>query len=832
MAAEVQSQQQQPVGPTTEMIESLQARTTSIRRSRPPDIVVKDADRAPLRPSSRSERRISRRESRVGLRGILGLTGKDQNGRELVGGSASMRETSRTAAVRASLSDITHWPYNPSRSEVSLMSNSTTSPPTSSRSTFSGVRKQNSMPRFKHLNGSPSKLPEAFNSTPDLWAPSPLFQAYPQAIKTATLPACTARNDTLFRRNGARSSVLVRDERLPDEEVERPRKLHHKHSSQRHSLEWTTKTYVLITSGYLLQYSSDGSFDRLPERILRLTRDSAAFASDLIPGRHWVIQVVSSMGVDGAPNSDARSLLSKLAHWGSDKKSASSFLMVLESAEEMEEWLTLLRQEIQNLGGKRQLSETGEPMPECKSTEPLLNHRTMVLRDPERFSSLMPQDFSWSSDNIAQYLPPNPTAASSIHEVTPDDASTAESHDSSDGHRLDSLRGSSNRLSYISSGQRTVITSANSTPACSPTRESFSSNPSEVTSSPSQETDASVRKRPNAQAIASRRQSMQAMIPLYEAHMEPNTRPRSAMSSCMESGAANQQNVPNFSKRFADSKLSPGSPEQAPNEVEPSLRWSRRPPPTALAMARPLSTVVDLPSPRTPLSPIKPMLGFDAARTDRDSMRRSLLVEKSATLALPQDAAKAVAHHQGSTPQPAALPRLQSQLAPRTAPRQSISLASLRPRKDSLSEHPRFVLSSSVAARKAQFEAYTGSHAESPRSFTTGAYKAEGKTPPPPTAIPSRQSSACRRSSHTPHDQPRSYSRESGILAMRTLSPNTDHRPAKRQSLAPLLPSNAYLESHAPGRRLTIQRSMPHLVEGPPLAPPPNRALPPIPKKH
>ncbi|EON63650.1 hypothetical protein W97_02878 [Coniosporium apollinis CBS 100218] len=39
-----------------------------------------------------------------------------------------------------------------------------------------------------------------------------------------------------------------------------------------------TKLYILVTSGCLLQYAGEGPSDRLPEKILQLGKDSAAFA--------------------------------------------------------------------------------------------------------------------------------------------------------------------------------------------------------------------------------------------------------------------------------------------------------------------------------------------------------------------------------------------------------------------------------------------------------------------------------------------------------------------------------------------------------------------------
>jgi len=96
--------------------------------------------------------------------------------------------------------------------------------------------------------------------------------------------------------------------------------------------DWTQKIFVLVTSGYLLQYAGDGSFDRLPEKMMQLGKDSVAFASDVIPGKHWVLQISQAMDADGTPAADSRSLLSRLAFRGADyRRTATSLLLVFNS---------------------------------------------------------------------------------------------------------------------------------------------------------------------------------------------------------------------------------------------------------------------------------------------------------------------------------------------------------------------------------------------------------------------------------------------------------------------------------------------------------------------
>ena len=105
----------------------------------------------------------------------------------------------------------------------------------------------------------------------------PLFQAYPQAVRTATLPACV-QADSLLRAHQKRELINnsnINHPDLGDQKalfVDMARKKHRRNSSSV-KLDWTTKLYVLVTSGYLLQYSGDGTHDRLPEKVIQLCKD-------------------------------------------------------------------------------------------------------------------------------------------------------------------------------------------------------------------------------------------------------------------------------------------------------------------------------------------------------------------------------------------------------------------------------------------------------------------------------------------------------------------------------------------------------------------------------
>lgn len=824
----VDSFAERPLSPSIGAFESLKSRpSSSLRRARPPNIVICDENKIPLRPDPRAEK-AAKRESKVGLRSIFGRTKstKTRNGQlEDVDESIAPNDTIKSGATR-------HWPYSlqASRSDLTLGSMPSLF---SSKSNGSSL----GLHRRAHDGNSSSKLSSGATSPPaDGWIPPPLFQVYPQAIMHSTLPACAASVDALAKLN-ASHNLLTKEEPIPEEGAEKreekPKKLHQRHAGARGALEWTTKTYTLVTSGYLLQYAADGHHDRSPEKILRLSKDSAAFASDLIPGKHWVLQVVACMDA----STDSRSFISKLALRGTERKFVSTMLMVFERAEDMDSWLAVLRKEIEELGGKKQLTETGE----VKSADvdaqlkTQASQRTLVVRDPSRFSTLGSQDFSGLQDGEMQEhdhgLPMIPTSDFNP-DLSMDDGSFTESHCSSDGQRLESLRDSresNTRFSYISSSQRTHGTTANSSPSCSPTRTSFSSNLGQTN-------QAEVRLRPNSQAISMRRQSVQAVMASFD--VQPNFESHPSTSATVNDESNHtpaRQSIPNFSKRLStssagsqsapvvDTQVAPAT-VLVPLVIEPEPSKSCRKPPPTFGTSRPLSTVMDLPSPRSPLSPSFPPANATLDAPDSPAMFSAWAQREG----VPQPQAK----HLSPAETRLTAKRLSSSPMPsdaRAAPRRFGSLTNLRAAAedstDSTNEHPRFILSSSVTSRRERFESLAKGIKEAPRSSSAlGVYGSDESSEKPTSKIPSYKRStmmACPLRAKMEAAPKTKISKPS--------SPREKPRSPKSKS-----PSHSpkHLDVDIQAKGLGVRRSMPQLCVGPPLLPPPNRALPPIPQKE
>lgn len=267
---------------TPDGFQALQDRFSFNRRARPPPHlnVSDDHSRVPLKqPSS-----IQRRESKGGLRSIF-----TRNKVEQVAVSPVLEEPPTSAISEATMKAVTRSGVPRS---MDLPRNNTPSTPaapaTPARpSTMSSrmnirAKSQRSVktgrPSPKSSKSSTKSSPRRPPRTSPAWDPPPLFQAYPQAIKHATLSASTLSADAILRLNNHKRTNSLREEIVRNGGVEgavdgagkkadKPKTKHRRQiSGSLSKADWTQKIFVLVTSGYLLQYAGDGSFDRLPEK--------------------------------------------------------------------------------------------------------------------------------------------------------------------------------------------------------------------------------------------------------------------------------------------------------------------------------------------------------------------------------------------------------------------------------------------------------------------------------------------------------------------------------------------------------------------------------------
>lgn len=781
-------------------------------------------------PALLGQEKLGRRESRLGLRSIFGRSKAAKEPGRL----PHTIHSPKTTSIRSSIADMGHWPHGHS-SEAALSSN----PPwqqlpmtPETPGLGQNAHREQASARKRRAASKPPKQPR---ETLANWSMPPLFKAFPQAVRHVTLPAAMISADAILRLNEKKNSAKLREETSGAQDETREggkedeKKKHRRNASaSAENLEWTTKIYILVTSGYVLQYAGDGHFDRLPEKVLRLGSCSAAFATDAIPGRHWVVHVSSTAETDGTPTPESRSLFSKLP-FRLDRRNASNLLMVFESADVMEAWITTLRGEIEKLGGKKNLSETGKPKTEESSQHLRERHsqRTLIVRDLSRFSrsrgtrTTVGDQGPRSGDGSMRLAGPD-----TIRDQSLDGESTTNSVVSQDERQLENLRESSNRLSFISSSQRTIVTSTGSSPEGSPTRDSFASHADDMPARTKEYVDVVIRPRPNASDISIRRQSVQVASPFVDPNSPRQTRPRPP-STCVTvlwgDGVMSPVGVrptPNFSvphssnRRFSYARAALAEVDDSPPPEPPcetSSRIVRGKPPPVLRDTRPLSMVMDQPSPRE-VAPDRPTTGHRASR--------QVSPTKKASLERPRSTSRGRDRLYGDP----------------SSRRSSIVSQGLHDRRAARANPSPRRLSGVGPMRR-------------PDDTVPRMDKALPPSPPPPQAPP-EDDRKTYRSSFLEISGPRSRSVEASRAAKRAsmnsvLSERLDRTydynslviepPQAAPPSSPLPPipghaSNPHVKVDMATKVLFNRRSMPQLTEGPPLAPPPTRALPPIPQ--
>ncbi|CAF9911884.1 hypothetical protein IMSHALPRED_010613 [Imshaugia aleurites] len=411
------------------------------------------------------------------------------------------------------------------------------------------------------------------------WDPPPLFQAYPQAVRHATLRAPTLSAETILRLNAERSSSSNQrvESYTPDFGAMKPPK--EKKLKRPTALDvllkgdWTDKTFVLVTSGYFLQYAGQGPSDRLPEKIMPLSKDSAAFASDAIPGKPYVLQISQVSDEEGTLDTEAsRSMFKSLGLRSQMKRSTSSFLLVFESPEDLSGWMIAVRKEIQAMGGKEYRPDEFRKPAEVDSIQELHqrpSQRYLVKRDPNRFAPIPDSVPSITyTDNASS---PEPQAVGPADPASVDRQSMA-TEQSVDSHTTSNTAESINqvhlnrlkespRQSYASTAGITTPSSRDSSPGPSPVnlhadisqwvpnlkerRQTTSMYHGLVRSSVQQLTS------PNKD-----RRDSTISPPAPSSHRIPKFTPQQQRTP---SPAAPNFSVPSFSKRYSFSNSSPAS---------------------------------------------------------------------------------------------------------------------------------------------------------------------------------------------------------------------------------------------------------------------------------
>ncbi|KAJ4164563.1 hypothetical protein LMH87_006233 [Akanthomyces muscarius] len=665
------------------------------------------------------------------------------------------------------------------------------------------------------------------------WEMPQLFKAFPQTIRQATLPAVTMSTEMVLRLHERNISAALAAEQLTMEErnpKEKTKKKHGKNPSLS-NLQWTTKIYLLTTSGHLLQYSGAGNYDRLPEKVLKLSHTSAAFVTDSIPGQHWVLQVSSSTELNAVnPVNETKSILSKLSILAGEKRETANILMVFESPGDLDSWMATLRGEIEKLGGKRKLSETGVPE---RPAAPRQAPRAIVVRDLMRFSSTNPSRRGSSSDCDLTLR------VGDFHhsrEQSLDEVSTTNSVVSQDGRQLDNLRDSNgNRLSFASADRRTAVTSAASSPERSPIADAFPRDSTETCDSfeyshGSKKADAKLR--PNASVIASRRSTMQnagLFIDVSADHRNSQSEdpflpmPNEALESPTGLVAPNFSVPQSSTRRFSHVRINSSNSQSppSPNTVTFASRSLRSKPPPALRSSRPLSMVADHQSPRPEL-PVRPPTADGTSRQGLSPVKEQAREQRQRHPRRHSPRSSADVKSDMTSPRSSLA---SSDLITSPSPSYRISPRRARPplagmRRNSPDFDMRAIRASkrlsTVAHEPLTLPISTWNRNISRRQSTMGSIPSE-----PPA----------------PQQETRRASLNTGFTALghRRHSSSDEHRPASvlppmpppPAGPLPALPDAATTPKTDKERAVLNRRSMPHMM--PPPVPPPLRELPPLP---
>jgi hypothetical protein len=843
-----------------------------LQRPRPSDSIIferqheRQHERVPLQGAKSS---MKRQDSQGGLRNLF-ARGK-ANKTQALDKTLTMQQESQEAAEPPRIGGTTLSP-------ISTNSPISTGPPPTSM-TF--LPTPPLTPKLKHpapVHRKSVKRDRPPRPRPvTAWDPPPLFQAYPQAVKHANLQAPTTSAAAILRASGHRRTNSLRDDvsNAPDEESEdtntgekKKDEKDRKRSNSR--AEWTHKIYVLVTSGYLLQYAGEGNFDRLPEKMMQIGKDSAAFASDAIPGKHWVLQISQTLSDEGViPGTNSKSLFSRLGFRGADaRRSTRSFLLVFDNPEEMDSWLVTVRREIEAMGGKKYEPENGPLVDPKQHINKKPSRRYLVKRDPNRFGERpLPTDrstvmsFNGSDTNLKLKRPMDSLSLksnprSSMARPSTGALSIAASNSTERSH-LEQLR-QAQRLSYVSSGTRTEMNSQNPSPPQSPIMTTMG-----MPNLPELEPMDSLGAAITTTFKNSNRMSIQAMAPLDHNRKSLEVRP-SVRSSRPNStyGSSSVRSIspgtPNFSvpttKRYSFTSNSQAPPLPTPPLTASTLRPSPSPsPPTVVETPpntsdRPASFLGDLAPPiRNSSSHSKPRRHshreFSSApptypppqppheaSIHQPTPPSSRPTSKVIIHREPTPPSRPVSSRSDNTPHPKRLSSLEYSLGVSPSPTaqpivpvnsESISRASISPpHPPPTIALPPVPLQASHPPRPTSSQSHHAKYSyNGPRKLRRPASMQVGTDPTSRTSQPVRSPShACAPTARHQFLPPHTSS-----PSIRPISTTTTNGPIKTSATTvPIIDGNAF----ATNPNLLPRKSMPSL--GPP-APPPNIPLPEVP---
>ncbi|RVX72137.1 hypothetical protein B0A52_04735 [Exophiala mesophila] len=330
------------------------------------------------------------------------------------------------------------------------------------------ITKRNRSTTWTNRNPRQSSRTLKDNSTRNMTSrdPPPLFQACLQARLSEVLEVPSTLTEVLFRtsqrrRNSISGESSSRSSFADDESIGSAK--HKRNWSGASSCSMTQKLFVLLRNGFVLQYSADGLNDRLPEKILELGPRSVAFASDAIPGKHWVLRISHDRHSSAVPSHASKHSWSKFGfRQQENKRLVQDLLLVFDNAIVLDSWLTAVRKEIELLGGL-------EYRPDSRSEDHKQEARRS-LKAQKSLPNISQASLQLSSNYLFKELPPSPKLLPPMPKWSAPRNVSRSTTDSSIHtlNDLDDLRDSS------FSDTRSVSTSCTSIASRSPAVESFS----------------------------------------------------------------------------------------------------------------------------------------------------------------------------------------------------------------------------------------------------------------------------------------------------------------------------------------------------------------------
>lgn len=222
------------------------------------------------------------------------------------------------------------------------------------------------------------------------WIPPALSEAYSQSMihsslediepKTLAMSRMTRRGGDQITHSKSRASSKAPASRKPSQASI----IDHENGKR----ECHRKIYVLAKSGHVLQYSGEGKSNRVPDKVLQFDSKSAAFVSDAIPGRHWVLRVVqvegdtyleTNLGPTVKKSFFSRLMSSKTAP---RQLHCSELLLVFNCPSEMNAWMLAIRKHIDMSAGSRTHEKTtAAQMPYPDEDIPPVPHRALTMTE-------------------------------------------------------------------------------------------------------------------------------------------------------------------------------------------------------------------------------------------------------------------------------------------------------------------------------------------------------------------------------------------------------------------------------------------------------------------